>query len=430
MSEGTERPGSFLQRTVDRLVAIAGYPVTVVLTLMPGGLEEDGGVLRRSESPSLVFRHFPELLVDAPHGIWPVVDHWAAGLAFFVLIPAVTAWTLLYRRTRPGRTLAVAVVSLLLFANIAPIAVALYSHAAWFTDRRRLAGWTAAAAIAFIAGLGSAALTWSAAAFGLVAFAVPVSLGLWTGTRRRLVATMRDRAERLEREQRLMTERATIAERARIAREMHDVVAHRVSLMVLQAGGLEVSVSDPDVAESIGRIRATGREALGDLREVLGVLRDEFDPRAPTAPQPGLTDLPLLVDDCRSAGMAVQYEKTGTVRELPARLQRAAYRVAQEALTNAGKHAPASPVRLTLEYRPEAFSVTVHNTGSARPGELPTSGYGLAGLRERVALAGGELDAGPLPDGDWRVRAVFPDATGGPAPRSPDSGRAPAEEPS
>ncbi|GAA1500073.1 sensor histidine kinase [Streptomyces synnematoformans] len=410
-------------RGADVAAAALCYPVTLLLTLMPGGLEERDGGLVRSRTPSLVFRHFPGLLADEPDGVLAAVGTWPAGVLVCLVVPGSTAWAVLHRRTRPQLLPAVAMLWLLLFANLAPVAVALYSYAAWHTDRRRLAAWSAAAPAVYVLGLGGGAFTRSTLTACLVAGVLPVTLGLWTGTRRRLVATLRDRAARLEREQRLRAEAATTAERTRIAREMHDVVAHRVSLMVLQAGGLEVSAADPAVAESAEQIRSTGREALTELREVLGVLRDEDRDdtgAAPTRPQPLLADLDRLVADWRAAGMAVTCERTGDGAELPALLERTAYRVVQEALTNAGKHAPGGDVRIVLDQRPRALTVRVASgpappatgtrAGAGAAASRISGGYGLTGLRERVVLAGGELTAGPDPHAGWLVRATLPHA--------------------
>jgi signal transduction histidine kinase len=173
---------------------------------------------------------------------------------------------------------------------------------------------------------------------------LPVLLGLWVGIRRALVAHLRDEAERLEREQLLQAERAKAQERARIAREMHDVVAHRVGLMVLHAGALEVSLADPGAAQQAHLIRETGREALDELRHVLGVLRERAD-GPPLDPQPTLADLDRLAQQSRDAGMKVSVAVEGDPRRLPATVERTAYRLVQEALTNVHKHPPTRPPR-------------------------------------------------------------------------------------
>jgi signal transduction histidine kinase len=239
-----------------------------------------------------------------------------------------------------------------------------------------------------------------------VLVALPMVAGLWVASRREVRAGVRERAAQLEREQAARFEQARAEERARIAREMHDVVAHRVSLMVLHAGALEVNSPDQSTAAAAALIRTTGREALADLRDVLGVLRS---PDAALQPQPMLADLDPLIDQSRAVGIQVGRRDEGEVRSLPAAVQRAAYRVVQEALTNVHKHAADAATDIVLRYLPGAFEVTVRNAAPARlPAPLPGSGLGLAGLRERVELLGGEFDARRRIDGGFLVLARLP----------------------
>ncbi|GLU48894.1 sensor histidine kinase [Nocardiopsis ansamitocini] len=331
------------------------------------------------------------------------------ALILLLVLPTAVAVTIMLRRSRPIWLLALSLALLLLFGNFVPLSIAIYSYAVWSADRFRLVSWAIAYFLALVV------VYWEQP-FGTTLFTVsfslvlPLVLGLWVGTRRQLVDNLRDRAARLEREQNLKAETAIAAERTRIAREMHDVVAHRVSLMVLHAGGLEVSAGDDATVRTAGLIRTTGREALAELREILGVLRDDQTAGAPTAPQPMLSDLAKLINDSRAAGVEVRWRTTGTPRPLAAQLERTAYRVVQEALTNVAKHAPNSPASLRLDYGSCDLEVVVVNdppsTGAKE--SPPSSGYGLAGLRERVTLAGGTLAAGPHPDGAWQVRAVLP----------------------
>jgi signal transduction histidine kinase len=240
---------------------------------------------------------------------------------------------------------------------------------------------------------------------------VPVLLGLWIGIRRALIAHLRDEAERLEREQLLDAERAKAQERARIAREMHDVVAHRVGLMVLHAGALEVSLADPAAAQQAALVRQTGREALQELRDILGILREGED-RALLDPQPTLADLDRLVQQSRDTGMAVSVAVDGTRRQLPATVERTAYRLVQEALTNVHRHAANAATEVGVRYGREQLEVAVRNARPAdgpHPGlALASGGHGLVGLRERVALLGGTFQAGPRLDGGFEVRASIP----------------------
>jgi signal transduction histidine kinase len=240
---------------------------------------------------------------------------------------------------------------------------------------------------------------------------LPLVAGLWVNARRQLVVSLRERAERAEREQAARADQARSEERGRIAREMHDVVAHRVSLIVLHAGALEVSAKDPRTAEAADLIRTTGREALADLRAVLGVLRSqeaiEDDGRAP---QPVLDDLDRLLEQSRSVGIDVRRQDVGEVRPLPVTVERTAYRVVQEALTNVHKHAGAVRASVVLTYAPDQLEVVVANEPPAANGvaAMPASGFGLVGLAERVHLVGGELSAQPRPDGGFTVRATLP----------------------
>jgi signal transduction histidine kinase len=248
--------------------------------------------------------------------------------------------------------------------------------------------------------------------FGIFLFGSLVAGGAYVGARRDLVATLRDRAERAEAERELRVDQARLGERTRIAQEMHDVLAHKVSLVALHAGALEVnpSVGPDQVERTAALVRGTAREALEDLRRVLGVLRSEAGSGdAVLAPQPGLDGLASLVAESRAAGVPVELEVavTGSPPDLAGRT---AYRLVQEALTNVHKHArgAATCVRVVggagrgleveVTNRPPVSAVSL----------LPGSGLGLVGLAERVSLAGGSLSFGPLPDGGWRVAARMP----------------------
>ncbi|MFE9244681.1 sensor histidine kinase [Nocardiopsis sp. NPDC006938] len=330
-----------------------------------------------------------------------------AGFLAYALPGTLASVTMLWRRSRPAWLMVAGLLMLVLYGNPVPLMVGLYSYPAHFSDRTPLVGW-------FTVSLLSLGALYHSTPVGFVVLAVfylvvPVIGGLWIGTRRQLIDRLKERAERLEREQHMLAEQAIGAERTRIAREMHDVVAHRVSLMVLHAGGLEVSTADPRTVEAAGLIRTTGREALSELRGILGVLRDEDTDTAPTAPQPVLGDLERLVAEWRGAGMRVRWEKTGRVRPLPVSVQRTAYRIVQEGLTNAAKHATGAPVEVWLHHGEDRLEVEVANDPATAPVHAPPrSGFGLTGLRERVVLAGGELSSGVCPDGGWRLRAILP----------------------
>ncbi len=234
-----------------------------------------------------------------------------------------------------------------------------------------------------------------------------VAVGAYIGARRDLMVSLRDRAERAESERELRAEQARLGERARIAQEMHDVLAHKVSLIALHAGGLEVNpaVGPEKVESSAGLIRETARQAMEDLREVLGVLRTDLShDGADLAPVPRAADLARLVEASRSAGVQVSSELT-LPDDVPALVGRTVYRVVQEALTNVHKHARGVSTAVLVDGAP-GTGVTVRVT-NVRPvaadSLLPGSGAGLVGLRERVTLSGGRLNAGPTQDGGWQV---------------------------
>jgi len=236
-------------------------------------------------------------------------------------------------------------------------------------------------------------------------------LGTSTRTRRALVASLHERAERLERERDQQGQLAAAAERARIARELHDVVAHNVSVMIALADGASYALDeDPARAKSAMRTASrTGRQALGELRRLLGVLRDG-DADAEFAPQPGLHQLDELLHDLRSAGVPVSYEVSGRPSTLlPAGLELAVYRIVQEALTNTLKHAgPGAEAHVRMVHGDDELEVEVLDTGKPRPDPPANGAAGLRGMRERAAVYDGDLSAGPAPGGGWRVHLVLP----------------------
>ena len=237
--------------------------------------------------------------------------------------------------------------------------------------------------------------------------------GMFVRARRQLLASLRERALRAEADQRLHEDQARMAERTRIAREMHDVLAHRISLLALHAGALEVRPDLPPakVRETAELLRSTARQALEELRGVIGVLREEPGQEAePVAPQPTLSDVGHLIEETRRAGVNIDFAMcVGQAEAVPAALGRDAYRIVQEALTNIGKHANGTATRVRVTGAPgDGLRVSVRNrqpvhayAGSALPG----SGTGLLGLQERVALAGGTLVHGPDGSGDFVVEA-------------------------
>nr|WP_272263560.1 histidine kinase [Streptomyces xanthophaeus] len=280
-----------------------------------------------------------------------------------------------------------------------------------------------------------------AAVGGLAVLTVAVSAGLRTGTARELsftlfcagaayvlgrlqhtrqayTAAVEDRAAQLERANRIESEQAVARERARIAREMHDILSHAVSIMIVQAEAGPVAVRRaPERAEAaFEAISETGRDAMVQLRAMLGLLRE--DGPAPREPQPGVAALPRLLDRVRQGGPQIAYEETGEVRPLAPAVDTAVYRIVQEALTNVVKHAAAGRVSVRLHHTARDLTVTVADDGRgpARPGGgggltaggHGSDGHGLIGIRERAAAHGGTATAGPGPDGrGFRLSAVL-----------------------
>jgi len=250
---------------------------------------------------------------------------------------------------------------------------------------------------------------------GVLLTAVVIGWGLLARVGREHVLTLRERATQVEAEQRLRIEQARDAERRRIAGEMHDVLAHRISLLSLHAGALEFrpDASPEEIAEAAGVIRASAHAALEELRQVIGVLREGTqDGDAPEPPQPTLADIPALVEESRLAGARVhcRIDVPGAAAA-PAALGRTAYRVVQEGLTNARKHAPGASidVAVTGGERLVVEVISRRPVGVAAAAEaLPGAGSGLIGLHERVELAGGELEHGRVPAGDFVLRATLP----------------------
>jgi signal transduction histidine kinase len=239
--------------------------------------------------------------------------------------------------------------------------------------------------------------------------AVVLTSGMLVRAQRRLVQSLRERAWQAEEGQRLRVEEARHLERERLAREMHDVLAHRISLLAVHAGALEFRKDAPaEQAQAAGVIRQSAYEAMEDLREVIGMLRENADDEQ--GPQPSLSDLPALIEESRQTDVPVAFDnRIGDLTTVPARIGRHAYRIAQEALTNARKHAPRAGVQVTLDGCPGAeLTVEVRNPLARTAGRLPGAGAGLIGLRERVDLVGGRLEHGRTGSGDFRLQAWLP----------------------
>ncbi|MCH5675036.1 sensor histidine kinase [Streptomyces gilvus] len=254
--------------------------------------------------------------------------------------------------------------------------------------------------------------------FQTVPFALAWVLGDSIRTRRAYFAQLEERAARLEKEREAQAKVAVAAERARIARELHDVVAHNVSVMVVQADGAAyVLDAAPDQAKkALETISSTGRQALAEMRRLLGVLRTgEHKEVGEYVPQPDVEQIDELVEQCRTSGLPVDFKVEGTPRPLPSGVELTAYRIVQEALTNTRKHGgPNAGASVRLVYFDDGLGLLVEDDGKGAPHELyeeggaDGQGHGLIGMRERVGMVGGTLDAGPRPGGGFRISALLP----------------------
>ncbi|MFD7291867.1 sensor histidine kinase [Streptomyces sp. NPDC059897] len=344
-----------------------------------------------------------------------------AGPWFSVGDPLVAlgCLVLLVWRRRFPRTVALTVVAASTVSGLATGA-ALLALASLATRRRRVE--IGAAIVLYVAASQLAARfypvddaasgpVWVQLLLPALTAGIAVAVGTAVGARRAEVRSLRERAAGLEREQSARVAQVRAQERNRIAREMHDVLAHRISLVAMQAGVLDHrSDLEPEEHRMLVRGIADGsHHALEELRDVLGVLRAGPDSPEAEAPQPSLDGVPALVDDARTSGLDVTL--TTTVTGTPSdTVGRTCYRVVQEGLTNAAKHAPGADVHVTIEGTEGGeLQVDVRNSpGSARPARTPSSGFGLLGLGERVALAGGRLDHRPTPDDGYVLTAQLP----------------------
>jgi signal transduction histidine kinase len=238
-----------------------------------------------------------------------------------------------------------------------------------------------------------------------------VALGLYGGARARLVEGLRERAERADREQQLLAERAVSEERVRIAQELHDVVAHNVSLMLVQAQALGATTDDERVADTTRAIADLGRQAMAEMHRTLTLLRTGGAEEAQLAPQPGLANLDKLLEQSRAAGLDVELTIEGEPHVLAESIDLSAFRIVQEALTNVVKHAAGAHAQVTLSYQADAVQIAVVDNGDdSRPNPSATlaEGHGLIGMRERASLFGGSLTAEARPGRGFAVNARLP----------------------
>jgi signal transduction histidine kinase len=297
------------------------------------------------------------------------------------------------------------------------LGVAVYS-AAVYGDRRR-AHWAVVTAALLVIGIavlpglvagGRPVELAAVALFDAMPFVLGWSLGTTMRTLREYRAELEERNRQLDREREANARRAVLEERVRIARELHDVVAHHVSVMGVQAGvARRLFDRDPrEAVAAIGSVETAGRQAIADLQQLVGVLRREEGDDL--APQPSLRRLPELVEQMRQAGLPVQLTTSGRPRPLPAGVELSAYRIIQEALTNTLKHAGPARAAVAIRYDDGAVELEVLDDGRGPPpGRPEAGGKGLVGMRERVSLYGGRLDAGARPGGGFRVHALLRD---------------------
>jgi signal transduction histidine kinase len=287
------------------------------------------------------------------------------------------------------------------------VVVACYTLASVSSWRTTTAAGAVAAAALGVSRLGYGGRTLAVLVSATLAVAAACVLGLYIGTRRAYVEQLADRAERLEREHQLLAERIVSDERARIARELHDVVAHHVSLMVVQgaAVGETLGASHP-LAPTLDALAGTGRQALGELRRLLGLLRAEHE--VEHAPQPGLAELAALAEQVEASGLHVEIVRTGDATPLPPGIELSAYRIVQEALTNAMRHGQARTATVTVGIAAATLELSIVDDGRGGSAPATSGGHGLVGMRERVALYDGSLEVGPSPTGGYVVRASLP----------------------
>jgi signal transduction histidine kinase len=328
------------------------------------------------------------------------------------------------RRRFPLAVLATSVASALAFAALGlppfflgpPILVPVYTVAAYCDRRASLAGLAAVEAALALAAVrlgrvGVEPVAW--VQFALILGAAWL-LGRFVGDRRVYAVKLEQRSAELEQAREELARRAVAEERLRLARELHDVVAHSISVIAVQSGvGAHVANTQPkEAAKALAAIEATSRAALTELRRLLGVLRQEGEPQGSLAPVPGLADLDSLLAEVAKAGLAVRLRVEGTPSPLPAGVDLSAYRIVQEALTNVVKHAGPARAQVTIRYsdRDVTVEVTDDGRGAAAPtGDGPVAtGHGLIGMRERVAAFGGDLKVGSELGNGFRVAARLP----------------------
>ncbi|REE97946.1 sensor histidine kinase [Thermomonospora umbrina] len=358
----------------------------------------------------------PTFTSPPPYGREDEIPEWT-----YVVLVVCLLLPLIWRRRWPVRVFGViALVSFVQWAfgvEIVPanfgVLIAMYTVAANCPFR-----WGAAAGAIGVVGAGMATIRYTVHGQDLLAVFISQAatvggiwiLGIYISTRRAYLRSLEERAARLERERDTQVQIAMASERARIARELHDVVAHNVSVIVVQADGASFAIeTDTERAKrALETISSTGRLALAEMRRLLGVLR-EGDDGGTYAPQPGVEQLTDLVEQIRGAGLPLDFLVDGVPAELPPGLQLTVFRIVQEALTNTLKHGgPGVSARVRLHYGDEAIEVTITDDGRGAAAADDGLGHGLAGMRERASVYGGDVRAGPRAGGGYVVVARLP----------------------
>jgi signal transduction histidine kinase len=403
-------------------MATAGHETSVQRwqrRLLPSDLVEAPGAARSARDwtvDSTVFALAVLIGIASLHS--SAEAHDPATFVADVLLGSVACLLLWARRTHPVGVgiYAIGVTVFSAFASgAAPIAL---FNVALRGSRRALVGLTGLAVASISVGplvYPSNGGYWQQVIFGWLVVTVVIGWALFSRVRRELILSLRERAERVESEQRLELEQAREAERRRIAREMHDVLAHRLSLLSVHAGALEFrpDASPAEIGEAAKVIRESAQVALEELREVIGVLRENGDEGVPEPPQPTLEQIRSLVDESRAAGLDVRWrDEIPETAPVPGAVGRTAYRVVQEGLTNARKHSPAGTVDVTLSSEGSVLTVEVVSRGEPRVTDTGLvragSRKGLVGLSERVDLVGGALEHGSDGKGRFVLRATLP----------------------
>ena len=356
-------------------------------------------------------------VVTGVAGLSDAIDHGLGGpLLVFDVIGGVFLWIALWWRRRWPFGLGLAATPILAISSLSGVAglIILFTVAAYRRWQQALL--VAALQLAVLpvnfAVQPAFSVAWHNVIIGALCIAAIVAWGMVVRGRR---LARRERARRTQAETQLRVEQIRYAERTRIAREMHDVLAHRISLLSLHAGALEISPDAPpeQIERTAGVIRASAHQALQDLRAVIGVLRDSTDGETPQPPQPTLAELPGVLEESRAAGMRLHADvRIADLAIVPDSIGRHALRIVQEALTNARKHGASAPVNLRVDGAPgKGLTIEVHNPAPVltfRASEIPGSGTGLVGLAERAMLSGGHLEHGRDERGDFHLRAWLP----------------------